>query len=96
MSPADIPRIQSIAAPRSVGRDAAAPTADGSTKPFANQPASAVKVETDSGIDTRQPPIDGARVAEIRKALEQGTYPLAPAQIADAIIAAPLLLSAAK
>jgi len=32
--------------------------------------------------------IDKDRVAEIRKALETGTYPLIPTKIADAIIAA--------
>lgn len=35
-------------------------------------------------------PIDGDRVAEIRKALENGTYPLIPTEIADGIIAAGL------
>ncbi|MBX7481894.1 flagellar biosynthesis anti-sigma factor FlgM [Qipengyuania qiaonensis] len=33
-------------------------------------------------------PVDHERVAEIRKALESGTYPLIPTKIADAIIAA--------
>jgi negative regulator of flagellin synthesis FlgM len=33
-------------------------------------------------------PVDSDRVAEIRKALESGTYPLIPTKIADAIIAA--------
>lgn len=35
-------------------------------------------------------PVDHDRVAEIRKALEDNRYPLVPAQIADAIIAAEL------
>jgi negative regulator of flagellin synthesis FlgM len=33
-------------------------------------------------------PVDQDRVAEIRKALETGTYPLIPTKVADAIIAA--------
>jgi negative regulator of flagellin synthesis FlgM len=35
-------------------------------------------------------PVDKERVAEIRKALENDSYPLVPAEIADAIIAAGL------
>jgi len=36
------------------------------------------------------PPVDTDRVAEIRSALRDGTYPLVPAKIADAMIAAQL------
>lgn len=39
-------------------------------------------------IDPSQPPVDTDRVSEIRKALRDGTYPLVPTRIADAIIAA--------
>lgn len=35
-------------------------------------------------------PIDAGRVAEIRKAIETGTYPLIPHEISDGIIAAGL------
>lgn len=34
------------------------------------------------------PPVDQDRVAEVRSALRDGTYPLVPAKIADAMIAA--------
>ena len=37
-------------------------------------------------------PVDGDRVAEIRKAVEQGRYPVLPTRIADAMIAAGFLL----
>ena len=37
-------------------------------------------------------PVDADRVAEIRKAVEQGRYPVIPTRIADAMIAAGLLL----
>lgn len=37
-------------------------------------------------------PVDQERVAEIRKAVEQGHYPLTPVKIADAMIAAGYLL----
>ncbi|MEC8772914.1 MAG: flagellar biosynthesis anti-sigma factor FlgM [Pseudomonadota bacterium] len=38
----------------------------------------------------REVPVDHERVAEIHKALEDGTYPLIPTEIADAIIASRL------
>jgi negative regulator of flagellin synthesis FlgM len=37
-------------------------------------------------------PVDAGRVAEIRRAVENGSYPLTPTRIADAIIAAGFLL----
>lgn len=37
-------------------------------------------------------PVDSNRVAQIRKAVEEGRYPVNPAQIADAMIAAGFLL----
>jgi negative regulator of flagellin synthesis FlgM len=47
-------------------------------------------------VSAGQPPIDAERVAEIRKALEQGTYPIVPAKVADAMIAAGILLRIAR
>jgi negative regulator of flagellin synthesis FlgM len=49
--------------------------------------------------DTLEPgetPINAERVAQIRKALDQGTYPILPTTVADAIIAAGLILRTAK
>jgi len=37
-------------------------------------------------------PVDSDRVAQIRKAIEQGHYPVLPARLADAMIAAGMLL----
>lgn len=37
-------------------------------------------------------PVDADRVAEIRRAIEEGRYPVIPTRIADAMIAAGLLL----
>jgi len=39
-----------------------------------------------------EPPVDHERVAEIRKAVERGHYPLLPAKIADAMIASGFIL----
>ena len=49
------------------------------------RPASAV-------LDPGTAPVDIERVGLIRKAIEQGTYPVIPARIADAVIAAGMLL----
>jgi negative regulator of flagellin synthesis FlgM len=42
------------------------------------------------------PPVDAERVSQIRDAVEEGSYPLVPARIADAMIAASLLLRKAE
>lgn len=47
-----------------------------------------VSIEVGPTIDPSSPPVDTDRVSQIRKALEDGTYPLVPTKIADAIIAA--------
>ncbi|MFN4112574.1 MAG: flagellar biosynthesis anti-sigma factor FlgM [Sphingomonadaceae bacterium] len=54
-----------------------------------------VSVEVLVGADARTPPVDQDRVAEIRAALRDGSYPLVPARIADAMIAARLALGGA-
>ena len=43
-------------------------------------------------LDPGQAPVDMDRVKVIRHAIETGTYPIIPAKIADAMIAAGLLL----
>jgi negative regulator of flagellin synthesis FlgM len=47
-------------------------------------------------LDPGQPPVDAERVQQIRKAIEEGTYPIVPAKVADAMIAAGLLLRSGK
>lgn len=58
--------------------------------PAAQTPASLVA--TSEALDPGEAPIDTDRVAQIRKAVESGEYPLVPARIADAMIAAGILL----
>lgn len=43
-------------------------------------------------LDPGPEPIDAERIAHIRKAIESGTYPLIPAAVADAFIAAGFML----
>ena len=47
-------------------------------------------------LNAGPPPIDADRVAQIRKALEDGTYPILPMTVADTIIAGGLILRIAK
>lgn len=42
------------------------------------------------------PPVDVERVKVIKNAIERGTYPVVPTKIADAVIAAQLLLRSGK
>jgi negative regulator of flagellin synthesis FlgM len=49
-------------------------------------------VARSAALDPGEVPIDGDRVAIIRKAIQSGNYPVIPARVADAIIAAGLLL----
>ncbi|MET0251558.1 MAG: flagellar biosynthesis anti-sigma factor FlgM [Novosphingobium sp.] len=43
-------------------------------------------------LDPGPEPFDGNRVAQIRKALETGNYPITPITVADTIIAAGMVL----
>ena len=53
---------------------------------------SASAVAHRASLDPGPPPVDAERVAHIRKAIETGTYPLVPAAVADAFIAAGYML----
>ena len=76
-------RIDPLGHHRQVGRTAAL------AKPVFNQEAVSPKRLLGATVeDLMSPPFDADRVAAIRKAIEQGSYPLLPAKIADAIIAA--------
>ncbi len=55
-----------------------------------------VAVQTGSRIASGPAPVDTDRVAEIRAALRDNRYPIVPSQIADAMIAAKLMLSQGK
>lgn len=53
-------------------------------------------VERRLALDPGEPPVDTERVVEIRRAIERGTYPIVPAKVADAMIAAGILLRTGK
>lgn len=58
--------------------------------------APVVQSQALEALDPGQPPVDAERVAQVRKAVESGTYPLVPATVADAIIAAGVILRSGK
>lgn len=55
-------------------------------------PQQGVSVELGSTVDASQPPVDAERVEQIREALKDGSYPIVPAKVADAMIAARMML----
>lgn len=55
--------------------------------------APGISVEVSSAPDAVSPPVDAERVAQIRDALKDGSYPLVPTKIVDAMIAAQVSLS---
>lgn len=74
-------------------RTAPGPVANDTARAHASA-NSAVVLTT--ALDPGAVPIDGDRVAMIRKAIEHGNYPVVPTQVADAMIAAGLLLRSTK
>lgn len=71
-------------------------TASGSSdQPAKAETAEATAVISDT-LDPGEVPVNADRIQEIRKALENGTYPILPATIADGIIAAGLILRTPK
>ncbi|MEJ2457885.1 MAG: flagellar biosynthesis anti-sigma factor FlgM [Novosphingobium sp.] len=53
-------------------------------------------VETSDALNPGTAPVDTDRVKAIRDAVESGSYPLIPAKIADAMIAAGVMLRSPK
>ncbi len=99
MSPID------IGAPRPVGpvQVKTATTAKSATATVDAQSAAvadagvATQVQRSSALDAGSvAPVDVERVKDIRQAIEKGNYPLVPARIADAMIAAGMLLRTAS
>lgn len=60
------------------------------------QVAQAAVSDAAAALDAGTPPVDSDRVAMIRKAIEDGHYPVVPTRVADAVIAAGLLLRTGK
>lgn len=92
MPPIDVPPLRAVGPvdprqPRPVGARQPAP---------AKAETAAPAVEIDATLSGGEPPVDAARIDEIRKAIEQGRYPVIPMRVADALIASGLLLRSGK
>ncbi|RDC59161.1 hypothetical protein HME9302_00346 [Alteripontixanthobacter maritimus] len=95
MSSFDMTKITASLPIRDPGGQPAAPRPDTATN-HARSDDGGVTVEASVGLSASQPPVDGDRVAQIRSALQQGNYPILPTEIADAVIAAKLMLSSGE
>lgn len=73
---------------------AAASTANATVATTAST-AAAASVQTSSALDAGSVPVDQDRVSQIRDAIRSGNYPLVPAKIGDAMIAAGMFLRSA-
>lgn len=97
MSLYDIGRLSGTAATRPVARDLPETRTGSRTeaRPAQSAPVAdgGIAVETGARVATGPVPVQQDRVAEIRDALKNGSYPIVPAQITDAVIAARLMLS---
>jgi len=65
-------------------------------QPASNAPSAPSALFSSSALDPGAAPVDVERVSLIRHAVEKGEYPLIPARVADAMIAAGMLLRSAK
>ncbi len=65
----------------------------GSAPAAAAKPGIMVEVSAPTDMDPAKPPVDPERVEKIRAALRDGSYPLVPTKIADALIAAQVSLA---
>ncbi|OZA93012.1 flagellar biosynthesis anti-sigma factor FlgM [Altererythrobacter sp. H2] len=93
MSPIDIRKTLPVnAAPAISGHTQATERPRPQAATSAGAGAEGVQVELGATPDSAAPPVDRERVNQIRDALREGSYPIVPAKIADAMIAARLVL----
>ena len=91
--------INSVARSRPLGAEAQRSV---STAPAASAPVATPRTEaemvtrSDSLSAGSVPPVDTDRVTQIRDAIKDGSYPLVPAAVADAMIASRFMLIEGK
>lgn len=74
-------------------RSTPGPVANDTARAHASSRSAVVR---SAALDPGPVPIDTDRVSVIRKAIQSGSYPVIPTRVADAMIAAGLLLRSAK
>ena len=97
MPPIEIGPARPVGAVRTNAAKPSTPVASAAAPVASSAPASApaASVQTSPALDPGKPPVDENRVSVIRNAIQRGTYPLLPTKVADAMIAAGLMLSTA-
>lgn len=98
MPSVELGKLQAVTGPRALSEQARSAIETGARKPAGSastqSPAGGVSIELGAAaagaVEAASPPVDKDRVAEIRDALRDGSYPLVPTEIADAMIAAQL------
>lgn len=92
MPSVELSKLQGVGPTRALSESDAARTptraAAAAGASVAAKPGVTVEVSAATASDFSRPPVDTGRVEEIRAALRNGTYPLLPTEIADAMIAA--------
>ena len=90
MPSVELSKLPNVSAARAVTLGERAPI-DARARPALSQglgPAPGISLEISGSADTITPPVDADRVTQIRNALRDGSYPLVPTRIVDAMIAA--------
>jgi negative regulator of flagellin synthesis FlgM len=91
MPTVELSKLHGIAAARAVATSERAQIETRAAAPRSSAaPAPGVSVEIGDAASAASAPVDAERVREIRAALKDGSYPLVPAKIVDAMIAAQL------
>lgn len=91
MPTVELSKLQGIAAARAVATSERAQIETRAAAPRSSAaPAPGVSVEIGDAASAASAPVDAERVREIRAALKDGSYPLVPTKIVDAMIAAQL------
>ncbi len=95
MPSVELSKLPSVSAPRALSSSDRAQIEARPRSPATGSvsASSGISVEVTSATEAPSPPVDAERVSQIREALRDGSYPLVPAKIVDAMIAAQVSLS---
>ena len=91
----ELSKLPSVSAARAVasGERAQIEARPRNAAPTAGAAPGGVSLEVSSAAEAASPPVDAERVSQIKAALRDGSYPLVPTKIVDAMIAAQVSLS---
>ncbi|MCX9148144.1 flagellar biosynthesis anti-sigma factor FlgM [Erythrobacter sp. WG] len=93
MPSVELSKLPSVGAARAPTASERAQVETRAAAPTAASGTPGISLEVAAASATPSPPVDAERVAAIRAALRDGSYPLVPTRIADAMIAAQVSLS---